>query len=545
MTSIRNLRISHKFGWAFSSVCLVCALLGAVGIIGSVKVNSAVNGLVTNTMPSMKVLGDIRFSMATIRRTEALLLLCDTSECEEHYLTKRNKTIDTYKAAMDQYAPLVSSREERQLLEAIRENATVYLALSDKANAAFKEGRKQDASKMLLVPDAHKSYDAVANAVQADIDLNDRSGSNAGIHAIQLGSRVLMATSVLMVLALLLCATIGIILTRLIVPPLVAASNALEQVAAKNLTVTVEARGEDEIGRLSAALNRTVGSIRSILKSIAQGADTLSTAAEELSVRSTQTSGNALSQANKTNQIAAAAQEMTATIGEISRNAESAAASSRESSEAAAQGGLVMESAVAAMERISSASNTAADKMNSLANRSAEIGKVVTVIQEISEQTNLLALNAAIEAARAGEQGRGFAVVAGEVRRLAERTKSATEEITVTIRSIQEETRQTLDVMSHSHTAVETGITETGNARNSLEMIAKSSKEVEHQIDMIATSTTEQTAASNEISASANDISILATENSDTTVASANVEHPIKWRMASPPRESRAVPSGR
>jgi methyl-accepting chemotaxis protein len=148
--------------------------------------------------------------------------------------------------------------------------------------------------------------------------------------------------------------------------------------------------------------------------------------------------------------------------------------------------------------------------MTSLAQRSEEIGKVVSVIQEISEQTNLLALNAAIEAARAGEHGRGFAVVAGEVRRLAERTKGATEEIAGTIHSIQSETRETLHVMNESRAAVETGIEKTADARKTLEEIIRSSKEVEQQIHLIATAATEQTAASGEISENAGQISQLA-----------------------------------
>jgi len=314
-------------------------------------------------------------------------------------------------------------------------------------------------------------------------------------------------------LIVILCALIGVVLTREVAPRLGHLLTALQQFADKDMTAAVRVTGSDEIGRVGEALNTSVASVRSILQNFAQGAATLSAATTEITTRAVQSSGNAHTQSGKTNQIAAAAQEMTATIGEISHNAASAAQVSLASAHTAEQGGAVMQAAAATMEKIAAATETVSAKMNSLAQRSEEIGKVVSVIQEISEQTNLLALNAAIEAARAGEHGRGFAVVAGEVRRLAERTKGATEEIAGTIRSIQEETRSTLEVMEESHTAVQSGMNETSNARQSLEAIIDSSKQVEHQIQMIATAATQQTSASGEISESAGQISQLAVES--------------------------------
>jgi len=506
---------------------LLTALLGVSALIGFVKVSSAIDDIVNNSMPSMKVLGDIRYSFSTIRRTDALLLLCTNDECFKRLTPKRKNYIESYNTAMKSYATMISYPGEQAFYDAIRKNGDAYIALSEQSRQLVGESKSADASQLLLFGDAVKTYNATVDAIEADVTLNNRFGTDVGKRAMRLSHSLVFAVCILIAISVLLCAVIGSILTRLIAPPLQHATAALEKLADRDLTIHLEAVGEDEVGRLSEAVNVSVASMREVIGTLMHGAQTLSAASGEMRRQADTTHVNAQEQSGKTDQIAAAAQEMTATIGEISQNAEHAAEASRASAEMATQGGVVMQSAAGTMERIATATNTVAEKMNSLAHRSQEIGKVVNVIQEISEQTNLLALNAAIEAARAGEHGRGFAVVAGEVRRLAERTKGATEEIAGTIRSIQEETRETLQVMSLSRGAVETGMSETSNARNSLEMIIHSSKEVEHQIQMIATAATEQTAASQEISHSANQISGLATQNSqaaeDTAEASRNL----------------------
>jgi methyl-accepting chemotaxis protein len=513
MSAIRNIPIGRKFTIAFGIVCLLCFVLGIYTFFTFFSIAKSTRNVSGNAFPSVIHLSQARGALNVLRRADLDLMLCQTAECTAKYSAMRQNALADYQSEIKAYEPFITYPGERELYEKVDTAFARYLETSDQALALLAAHKTGEAVDRFSSESTVAIFSAVSTSLGDDLKLNAAAGTQDANNSTEASSRAIwiVMSATLMIIAL--CILVGVVLTRVIAPRIAKGTEMLERLAAKDLTAYVPVTGTDEIGRLGGAMNKCAETLRTVLQAVGQGADTLSAATTEITARSVQSAGNAHAQSNKTNQIAAAAQEMTATIAEISHNAESAAAASRISAETADQGGAVMEAAATTMEKIAAATGTVAEKMNSLAHRSEEIGKVVSVIQEISEQTNLLALNAAIEAARAGEHGRGFAVVAGEVRRLAERTKGATEEIATTIRSIQDETRSTLEVMQDSRTAVENGMSETSRARKSLEATIEASKQVETQIQLIASAATQQTAASSEISESAGNISQLAIES--------------------------------
>ncbi len=319
----------------------------------------------------------------------------------------------------------------------------------------------------------------------------------------------------------LLLAILGVFLRMAVIKPLDELVEVSGRVAEGDLTVAIETGKKDEIGQVMAAMQRMATKLASVIGEVRQAADTIAGASQSMSTTADEISVATERQSQSTASSAAALEEVTVSINEVSKLAKETEESSERTSSLSSQSVTAIHSAVDEIESMASGVRSSSEQVDMLLRRSEEIGGIANVIRDIADQTNLLALNAAIEAARAGETGRGFAVVADEVRKLAERTTQATHDIAAEIRQIQDETRTAVDNMRAVTPKIQDGLSRVNEVSALLDTIDGEAGESRRRAIEVADATRGQALAANEIAGAVEKVAQMTAEPHATICSNA------------------------
>jgi len=383
-------------------------------------------------------------------------------------------------------------------VQALEQSATTIVELAKQPGKGHFWSDKSEDFYSVAVPFEGGPWSVVASMPKAEIRAVTWS----------VGTRLVIGSLLAMLLAV--GATVWLLRSKL--APLGDLVRQADALGKGDLSARLNVSSQDEIGQLASSFNQMGQALSTMVEHIRKAAEEVNGRAQALSGLSGGAYEGMEQQSGEISSMAGAVEEFSATSLNIADNMGNTERLAQENAQQTRIGRTSMEEASASLEQIAGALNSTATVINTLGQRSEEIGGIVGVITAIADQTNLLALNAAIEAARAGEQGRGFAVVADEVRNLASRTREATDEISGMINSIQQETGNAIATMEQGNVLMQEGLSRNANVASALARIDEQSRSAGQQFAAITTATQEQSSTATLLSSNLQSIALANSE---------------------------------
>lgn len=531
MQTFRNLKITGKLFVLVFAAAFFVAAVAVTGFLFLTKTNTTMQNLDKNELRAVKLIDEAQIEIKANQAAILEYLLATDASRRNALLTDmktRDDKINLYLLELDKTN---LSEEQGRSLELLRQMLANFRDDREQI-AKFVANNNIGLAVMTYTRQAVPVLDGINKQlgyISQEFNDNARQAYEQSARAVTTASLTLTALGLL---ALIIVIALGLAVARAVAKPLRQVAATVTDVADGNLTadlVAVDSR--DEAGQVAAAINTMTENLRGLIKQVANSAEQVAASSEQLNASADQAALTAnqvaesitgvaqgsAAQLNAVEESSAAVAQMSATVELVMTNAGIVADTSAQAAEAAARGTEQISSAVRQIANIEKTVTESARIVQTLGDRSKEIGQIVDTISSIAGQTNLLALNAAIESARAGEAGRGFAVVAEEVRKLAEQSQDASKQIGELIAAIQTDTDQAVAAMHEGTREVRVGSDVVNGAGEAFQEILASVSRVSDQAGEMSSAIREMAGGSEKIVAAMREIDTVSKKTVEET----------------------------
>lgn len=521
---LRNSKVGTKLNILIAISSIACIVLSLIGFLGLERGKNTSSNMYEDNLLPIEWIGIVESNFYHVNMNFMEIMLSKDEKRMNELIREMDGIRKENDHLLKQFEAKVISTKEKELYNTFHETFNELRTQMKKAQELGKSNNEEAYAYYLkeIEPNMQKSIQSIRELIiynSNDAELLQK-GNNSGAQ-----NTMIMFVSI-SILAILIIMLIGYIIKLTIRKPLALLQNDMEKVAAGDLTTRTPYKANNELGHIVQSFNSMLDNLQQLIANVKMTTQEVISSTEGV-LQDTKRASNisaevvqtVLEVKTKIEGQVTSVQESSSSMEEITTGVQTVAESSAVVAEVAVTtteqiniGSEVINHSILQMNSVHDVVEETSKVINKLVTRTQQIDTALAAITNIAEQTNLLALNAAIEAARAGENGKGFAVVAAEVRDLAEQSKESAKEVNHLIKSIQQDTQDTVNVMQKGQQKAVEGKEAAHKANQTFLSIMRDIDKITGQIQEVSAATEEMSAGTEEVNASLSLVSETATE---------------------------------